>query len=90
MLHMKGKNFDYDNILFVKLFYRVVNLNTRGSHIRIACRSVCDRDQNGIKRSRSFSEAIKGSRSFSETIKGSRWSQSYSINDQILFLTNIH
>jgi len=23
----------------------------RGSHIDIACRSVCDRDQNGIKRS---------------------------------------
>jgi len=27
---------------------------TRGSHIGIACRSVCDRDQNGIKRSTFF------------------------------------
>ena len=26
MQHTKGKNFNDDNILFVKLFYRVVNL----------------------------------------------------------------
>ena len=64
--------------------------STRGSHICIACRSVCDQDQNGIKRSRSFSEAIKGSRCFSGTIKRSRWSQSYNINDQILFLANYY
>ena len=29
-------------------------LNSRGSHIRVACRSICNRDQNGIKRSTFF------------------------------------
>ena len=27
---------------------------SRGCHIHLACRSVCDRDQNGIKRSKFF------------------------------------
>jgi len=33
---------------------------TRGSHIRIACRSICDRDQNGIKQLTLFLGADQG------------------------------
>ena len=32
----------------------------RGSHIHVACRSVCNRDQNGIKRSTFFFGANQG------------------------------
>ena len=43
---------------------------TRGSHLHVACRSVCDRDQNGIKRSRSFYKTIKQS---SDQGRFTRW-----------------
>ena len=39
---------------------------SRGSHIRVVCRSVCDRDQNGIKRSTLFFGADQGIKRNSE------------------------
>ena len=45
--------------------------DTRGSHIDIACRSVCDRDQNGIKRSTFFLGADQGIKTSSERLKSS-------------------
>ena len=38
--------------------------HARGSHLHTARRSVCDRDQDGIKQSRPLLETIKRSRSF--------------------------
>ena len=38
----------------------------RGSYIRVACRSVCDRDQSGIKRSTFFFGADQGIKTNSE------------------------
>ena len=42
---------------------------TRGSHIDVACRNVCDRDQNGIKRSTLFLGADQGIKMNSERLK---------------------
>ena len=42
---------------------------TRGSHIDVACRSVCDRDQNGIKRSTFFLGADQGIKTNSQRLK---------------------
>ena len=42
--------------------------NTRGSHICVACRSVCDRDQNGTKRSMFFFGADQGIKTNSERL----------------------
>jgi len=39
------------------------------SHIDVACRSVCDRDQNGIKRSTFFLAADQGIKTNSERLK---------------------
>ena len=44
---------------------------TRGSHIHIACRSICDQDQNGIKRSTLFFGADQGIKLNSEQLKSS-------------------
>ena len=41
---------------------------SRGSHIRITCRSVCDRDQNGIKLSTFFFGANQGIKMNSERL----------------------
>jgi len=41
---------------------------SRGSHIRVARRSVCDRDQNGIKRSTLFFGANQGIKRNSERL----------------------
>jgi len=44
------------------------DLYTRGSHIDIAWRSVCDREQNGIKWSTSFFGADQGIKTNSEQL----------------------
>ena len=49
---------------------------SRGSHLHMARRSVCDRDQDGIKRSRPLLETIKRSRSFFGGDQRSRCPQS--------------
>ena len=49
----------------------VFNAHSRGSRIDIACRSVCDRDQNGIKRSSFFLGADQGIKTNSERLKSS-------------------
>jgi len=41
---------------------------TRGSHIDLACRSICDQDQNGIKRSTLFLGADQGIKMNSEQL----------------------
>ena len=45
----------------------------RGSHSHRLCRTICDRDQTKIKRSRWNQLHIKGSRRKKLRIKGSRW-----------------
>ena len=52
------------------------NGTARGSHLHTARRSVCDRDQDGIKRSRPLLETIKRSRSFFGGDQRSRCPQS--------------
>jgi len=44
---------------------------SRGSRIDVPCRSVCDRDQNGIKRSTFFLGADQGIKTNSERLKSS-------------------
>jgi len=41
-------------------------LHSRGGHIDVACRSICNRDQNGIKRSMFFLGANQGIKTNSE------------------------
>ena len=43
-------------------------INAGGSHIDVACRSVCDQDQNGIKRSTFFLGADQGIKVNSERL----------------------
>ena len=47
---------------------------SRGSHLRTACGTVCNRDQNGIKRSRPISVAIKRS-NVARSRSKARWRQ---------------
>ena len=57
-----------DHVVQLMKFERAMAAKTRGSHIHTACRNVCDRDQNGIKRSTFFSGANQGIKTNSEQL----------------------
>ena len=56
------------SIQWVCLSHQTLLPRARGSHMRIACRSICDWDQNGIKRSTFFIGANQGIKTNSERL----------------------
>jgi len=57
----------------------------RGGHIDVACRSVCDQDQNGIKRSTFFLGADQGIKTNSERLKSSDQCTFYVLSFELLW-----
>ena len=56
-------------IQYINKTYKIHFVRSRGSHIDVAWRSVCDREQNGIKRSPLFLGADQGIKTNSERLK---------------------
>ena len=56
-------------IQYINKTYKIHFVRSRGSHIDVAWRSVCDREQNGIKRSTLFLGADQGIKTNSERLK---------------------
>jgi len=66
---LKGSAFNSDNSLCLgSMRASIPGDRARGSHIDVACRSICDRDQNEIKRSTFLLGADQGIKMNSEPL----------------------
>ena len=70
MKHLSPRSRDHcDMTIDNRLGFYYLRYNTaRGGHIDVACRSICDWDQNGIKRSMFFLGANQGIKTNSERL----------------------